>query len=789
MMWTKKMDGRTRERAPSGGENPAGRALQRRAPRERRGRGSAQTAREEACDRGLLRVLRRRARRLRCVSRTRQRARLSAFKARKERAARPGVRVRAVCERAAGAPGTCRLYRRSTQLLAFIFQMDKSLILLFWIQYVVKMSKSFHYIPISKQTTTIFVEWEEFPKGGSPEFYFLQYQLVNNLAQKDVKSIPADPLTPPNAAVTLEENEDYHIIIQSIKYGHVLSEKSFQTRGISTKNIRAIATSTSVSLNWSVLSSNDISVSISLNNSSQIMQNNITIYEWNDLKPATLYDFTLEFKQLHLDFINILQRINVQIETGSCSQGWVALKNNCYRISKESKPWNIAQQHCKLSLNSAYLVDIKNEEEKKFIFSHLRSKNQIILWTGLNDLKKEGHLTWTDGSSYGLNKNEVFSFALLPKNETDCYILQQNATGLNYFFTRFFCYVPLPYVCKYESPSLPENLLIHIKDVGTTEVVFSWNNLNGWNTLNKWLKLGYKITLKYYLDYTEQHFESIPPNTTEKSITQLSPGRVYRFSLFMINEWEARTTLSPVFLVETRINPPQKVYANPEDVGEDSIILQWEFPQDGHEVYIQIRSIPDAREVMNLFVKDAKRSKIDNLIPGMTYDIGMATVMNGNLSELTPDAGVFDGIHILIEGGPNVTMPLKHDNKITVANLTPGTEYNFSVSAVSGTKFSNAYHVPAVKTCLEAPSNIHEGNVTDSSIEILWNRAGGNFQHYEITCINSAAAFMVQKVVQEAATFWNLEPATVYTFSVRTEKEGFKDSAPDIKDIQTGTPV
>lgn len=42
-------------------------------------------------------------------------------------------------------------------------------------------------------------------------------------------------------------------------------------------------------------------------------------------------------------------------------------------------------------------------------------------------------------------------------------------------------------------------------------------------------------------------------------------------------------------------------------------------------------------------------------------------------------------------------------------------------------------------------------------------------------------------MVKEAATFWNLEPATVYTFSVRTEKEGFKDSAPDIKEIQTGT--
>ncbi|XP_061060854.1 phosphatidylinositol phosphatase PTPRQ isoform X4 [Eubalaena glacialis] len=536
------------------------------------------------------------------------------------------------------------------------------------------------------------------------------------------------------------------------------------------------------------------------------------------------------------------------------------------------------------------------------------SKNQIIIWTGLNDLKKEGHLTWTDGSSFGLKKNEIFSFPLLPKNETDCYILQQNATGSNYFFTRFFCYVPLPYICEYESPSPQENLLFYVKDVGTTEVVFSWNNLSGWNNLNKWLKLGYKIIIKYYLDYTEeQHFESVPPNTTEKAITQLSPGRVYRFLFSAISEWEAKTTLSPVFIVETcplsaqnitvthvtpteiflhwdapdpvsfhhyfvaildvvnnkseevfvekfntsttignlrsfhhyliylfsvaergtlscfekpisaitGINPPQKVYAKLEDVGEDSIILQWGSPQDGHEVYIQIKSISDRREVKKLFVKDANRVKVDHLIPGMTYDIGMATVMNGNLSELVtiqqtlkpkpvqivipyeshstsvilfvqmPDIGVFDGIHIASDRGPNVTRILKQDSKITVDNLTPGTEYNFFVSTISGTKLSNMYYVPAVKTCLEAPSNIHEGKVTNSSIEILWNRADGNFQHYEITCVNCAAAFMVQKVFQEAATFSNLDPGTVYTFSIRTEKEGFKDSSPYIKEIQT----
>lgn len=64
-----------------------------------------------------------------------------------------------------------------------------------------------------------------------------------------------------------------------------------------------------------------------------------------------------------------------------------------------------------------------------------------------------------------------------------------------------------------------------------------------------------------------------------------------------------------------------------------------------------------------------------------------------------PNIGVFDGVHIASDRGPNVTRLLKQDNKITVDNLTPGTEYNFFVSTISGTKLSNIYYVPAVRTC------------------------------------------------------------------------------------------
>lgn len=44
---------------------------------------------------------------------------------------------------------------------------------------------------------------------------------------------------------------------------------------------------------------------------------------------------------------------------------------------------------------------------------------------------------------------------------------------------------------------------------------------------------------------------------------------------------------------------------------------------------------------------------------------------------------------------------------------------------------------------LAAPLNAREGNVTDTSIEIAWDRADGDFQGYEVTCTNCASAFRV----------------------------------------------
>lgn len=62
---------------------------------------------------------------------------------------------------------------------------------------------------------------------------------------------------------------------------------------------------------------------------------------------------------------------------------------------------------------------------------------------------EEGQLLWTDGSPY-LLKDNILSLSMIPENQTDCYALQRDPTGPDYFFTGFFCYVQLPDICEYE---------------------------------------------------------------------------------------------------------------------------------------------------------------------------------------------------------------------------------------------------------------------------------------------------------------------------------------------------
>ncbi|XP_053260708.1 phosphatidylinositol phosphatase PTPRQ isoform X5 [Podarcis raffonei] len=685
--------------------------------------------------------------------------------------------------------------------------MDKAVCLLIVIQCAFQISGGLKCGQVKKPSRAVFLEWSEFPKGRNPDFYVVTYHLTDDLAQKNVKSVSTTQLKAQNVTILLEEGKKYDVMVQSLKNGKILHAQSFKTCGIS-DIVKTHVTSTSALFSWNILA-NDFSVEISCNNISRMFKHNEVFYEWTDLRPATLYTFSFKFKQLHLDFVNVSQMLDVHIETGLCSDGWTAFKHGCYKVSKESKPWSVAQQSCELFSSGARLVDIKNKEEHAFLTSYLRSFSHVImLWTGLNDIKEEGHLSWTDDSPY-FGQSEFSSLPMIPENETDCYAFQRNSSGPNYFFMPFFCYIPLPYICKYELSSVPENFTFKVQDFGTDEAALFWSSLIGWFTSD------FQLSIKYYFELSEQHSETFTLNSTQTKILKLCPGRLYNFLLSARSPEGAHISLHPVRMLETSVSPPMNVFIYPEDIGEDHVIIYWKLPQEGQESYIQAR--PSAVEDKNMvfLVNNTESFKIELLIPGMTYEIGVATVTNGNKSDLNsiqctlkpkpvqivipyevqshsvvlfvqmPAVGVFDGLHVMSKRGPNATTTLSTDGKVTIENLIPGTEYDFFVSTTSGSMLSSVYHLPAIRTCLAVPLNVHEGRVTDISIQIIWDRADGNFQQYEVTCINYAGIFMVQKVTKELAEFSSLIPGSLYNFTVKTEKEGYKDSLPVSIQIET----
>ncbi|XP_033627248.1 C-type mannose receptor 2-like [Asterias rubens] len=89
-----------------------------------------------------------------------------------------------------------------------------------------------------------------------------------------------------------------------------------------------------------------------------------------------------------------------------CPRSWLAFKDNCYLLVRETKNYHAAEQHCQ-SLSErgrpAHLVSILDEEENQFVAQYTKTVlgQYEVLWIGFNDLDVEGVYTWKDGSPVG----------------------------------------------------------------------------------------------------------------------------------------------------------------------------------------------------------------------------------------------------------------------------------------------------------------------------------------------------------------------------------------------------
>ncbi|XP_039510303.1 phosphatidylinositol phosphatase PTPRQ [Pimephales promelas] len=690
-------------------------------------------------------------------------------------------------------------------------------------------------------------------------------------------------------------NEKLEYSLQSYNNTELLDAKTFQLVPLLRSSLSMEISSTTAMFSWSTLDGESV-LDVCLDEQCFVASNFQSFHQVKGLQPGRRYNVTVKkktfFPQLQ---INITQSLQLAIKTGQCPVGWFAVEWSCYKVNPRFQSWSGAKQMCERSIPGSHLANIKTDAEFLSITSFLKSCDHLLLlWTALNDHETEGELRWSDGSAYNLNIEVTSSLA---PNQTGCVAMQKNAAGPGYFFTAFPCYLQLPYICQEELLQSSREWLF-LESVCETEAAFIWSNESQLD-----LSAGFSLALQSEDDSVEGALSNRPLINTQGRVRVqgLSPGHVYHFSLVLTRPSGASQTLGPIFIVNTKPNPPQNltmtavtssqiaVYWTAPDstqnalfkqyilhwvdlssgrshsiqldktnqsaviaglkayhaykitvlsvtaqdvesndsmsvtvitevspprkvsvdaVGLENVTVCWWPPPDEEvdEYYIRLHPQTNQAQTREFWVNSSTCVSLAQLKPGGTYEVEVAAVKDKNKSApitiqktLKPDSiqiavpyavgthsvelfvqmprnSIYDGITITYQNN-RTWMPVSKDStKVVVGSLNPGTQYNFYVFVTSRDTSSDGFALPPVSTCLAPPTNVHAGVVTDSSIEILWDRAEGDGHHYEALCMNCPDSVFVQKVVDPRAVFKDVIAGELCNFLVRTEKEFFIDS-------------
>ncbi|XP_063053937.1 phosphatidylinositol phosphatase PTPRQ [Engraulis encrasicolus] len=323
----------------------------------------------------------------------------------------------------------------------------------------------------------------------------------------------------------------------------------------------------------------------------------------------------------------------------------------------------------------------------------------------------------------------------------------------------------------------------------------------------RWVTLDSSQNARYQ-QYTVRWWEAgsgerrslrVDGNETGAAIGGLLAYQEYRISVVSVTAQGVESCeLPPITVVTVSIS----------ELGRTTLRVCWEAPSGQvHDGYLlALRPLSQQSPRRELWVNNSLCTTLSMLRPGETYEVGVARVRDQARSEETtgqhtlmsegvqfamlqllftnsvdlylPPASVYDGVLVSHAHNTSWSPVARGDDKVTVGNLSPGSEYDLTLFVTSGGRGSDGYRVPHAKTCLASPRRVREGRVTDRAIEILWEPAEGQTHTYEAMCLDCTATVMVQKVVEQRAVFSGFTPGQVFNFSVRSEKESYKDSPP-----------
>ncbi|KAM8861703.1 LOW QUALITY PROTEIN: phosphatidylinositol phosphatase PTPRQ [Synchiropus picturatus] len=112
------------------------------------------------------------------------------------------------------------------------------------------------------------------------------------------------------------------------------------------------------------------------------------------------------------------------------------------------------------------------------------------------------------------------------------------------------------------------------------------------------------------------------------------------------------------------------------------------------------------------------------------------------------------------------------------ADLSPGSTHQLIWYSTSRQVTGPPHYTRTFKTIdLASPRRVRQGDVTDISIQLLWDPALGQPHHYEVICLDCDDSPVVKKLFSHSAVFLILTPGKSFHFALRTENESFSDNS------------
>ncbi|XP_043926743.1 fibronectin-like [Protopterus annectens] len=323
-------------------------------------------------------------------------------------------------------------------------------------------------------------------------------------------------------------------------------------------------------------------------------------------------------------------------------------------------------------------------------------------------------------------------------------------------------------------PEIPRNLTI--TDTTTTSLFLTWTAPVGLHS-------------HYIINITGNSSESMVVETDYLNLTGLTPGGNYSISVSAVSF--DGTIEGESLLVKGSTKPEIPRNLTITDTTTTSLFLTWTAPVGLHSHYI-INITGNSSESM---VVETDYLNLTGLTPGGNYSISVSAVSFDGTIEgesllvkgstkpeiprnltitdttttslfLTWTAPVgFHSHYIINTTGSSSESMVVHTDYLNLTGLTPGGNYNISVSAVSfdGTIEGKSLLVKG-STKPEIPRNLTITDTTTTSLFLTWTAPVGLHSHYIINMTGSSSESMV--VETDYLNLTGLTPGGNYSISV-----------------------